>query len=211
MRTARSSARKPGERMREQQSGLGYHHAGQGRGATPQRTVPASQHRVGHNAGLHPEDQPFLTGSMTMQPTNGHVFVQDDELEEDESYYITRPHTSARRYNTTTDGYIIRQGNRKFIVHDELPPVRQRRQLPPLQHDRQEEAQPKPHRINVLVWIVAALCVMLIGFIAFSSLGSWVQAKQDDFTYGQIRHFTTDVVVGHADSVSNPSHFIAEN
>jgi hypothetical protein len=203
--------------LREQQSRLGYQQTGQRNALSNRQQVPveqpASRHRVGHDAGLHPEDQPYVTGSMAAHRAHGQVFVDDEqEIEEDESYYSTHLPTSARRYNTTSDEYIIRQGNRKFVVHDSYPPVRQRRQLPPPHRYRDEQATPKPrHRTSFLVWIGAAICIMLFGFVAFSSLGTWVQAKQDDWTYGQTRHFTMNAVVGHTDSPSNPSHFIAEN
>jgi hypothetical protein len=52
---------------------------------------------------------------------------------------------------------------------------------------------------------------MVIGWIALNALGAWIQAKQDDLTYGQMRHFEINAVVGHSDSVTNPSHFTAEN
>jgi hypothetical protein len=178
-----------------------YRHTGQGqrierqslstREQEQQRQQPAPQHRVGHQAGLHPED--------------------DYELEEDERYYTTRQPTSARRYTTSADDHVIRQGNRKFVIHDEYPPVRQRRLQPPQDHE--EEPEPKPRRhMHFLVWIGAALFIMLFGWIALSALGSWWQAKQDDWTYGiSPRTYQTDAVVGHNDSPGSPTHFIALN
>lgn len=53
---------------------------------------------------------------------------------------------------------------------------------------------------------------MILGWIAFTVLGSWVQAKADDWTYGQNpRHYDIDAVVGHSDSSSSPTHFIGMN
>lgn len=48
-------------------------------------TFPANPQNYGHYAGFHGEDQPYLS----------------DDLEEDERFYVTKPHTSARRYQTT--------------------------------------------------------------------------------------------------------------
>jgi hypothetical protein len=53
--------------------------------------------------------------------------------------------------------------------------------------------------------------VMLIGWIALSSFASWWQVTQDDWHYGRPRTFQTDYVVGHNDSLVNPSHFVALN
>jgi hypothetical protein len=173
-----------------EQTGYPYSQTGQGRPIQRQSLVPqhsASQHRVGHQAGLHPEE--------------------DYELEEDERYYSTRPPTSAVRYRTTAqdEDLIFKQGNKRFVVH---PP--KQRQLPPPPIPKQVNLKYKFH-FHPLVWVGAALFIMIFGFIALNALGSWIQAKQDDLTYGQKRHFEIDAVVGHADTSSNPSHFIAEN
>ncbi len=53
--------------------------------------------------------------------------------------------------------------------------------------------------------------VMVLGWIGMSFLGSWWQTHQDDATYGRPRISQVDTVVGHNDSQSNPSHFIALN
>ena len=51
----------------------------------------------------------------------------------------------------------------------------------------------------------------IIGWLAITILGSLWQSKLDDWTYGMPRTYQTDAVVGHSDSASNSSHFIAEN
>ncbi|HEY6409292.1 MAG TPA: hypothetical protein VIY29_17670, partial [Ktedonobacteraceae bacterium] len=66
-------------------------------------------------------------------------------------------------------------------------------------------------RLHPLVWIGMTLFLMLFGWIALNSLSAWIQAKQDDLVYGQLRHFEVNAVVGHADSSTRPSHFTAEN
>ena len=55
------------------------------------------------------------------------------------------------------------------------------------------------------------MLIMIIGWVAFNALGSWWQTTQDDWHYGRPRTFQTDAVVGHNDSSTNPSHFIALN
>jgi len=66
-------------------------------------------------------------------------------------------------------------------------------------------------RFHWSVYVGVAMLVMLIGWIAFSSLASWWQVTQDDWHYGRPRTFQTDAVVGHNDSDTNPSHFMAVN
>lgn len=62
-----------------------------------------------------------------------------------------------------------------------------------------------------LVFVGIAMLIMIIGWVAFNALGSWWQTTQDDWHYGRPRTFQTDAVVGHNDSLTNPSHFIAMN
>jgi len=62
-----------------------------------------------------------------------------------------------------------------------------------------------------LVFVGIAMLIMIIGWVAFNALGSWWQTTQDDWHYGRPRTFQTDAVVGHNDSSTNPSHFIALN
>lgn len=55
------------------------------------------------------------------------------------------------------------------------------------------------------------MIVMMFGWLAFTTLSNWWQTTQDDWHYGRPRTFQIDAVVGHHDSQSNPSHFIALN
>ena len=66
-------------------------------------------------------------------------------------------------------------------------------------------------RFHWTVYVGAAMLIMLVGWFAFSSLSSWWQVTSDDWHYGRPRTFQTDTVVGHNDSSTNPSHFIALN
>ncbi len=71
--------------------------------------LPASPHNFGHSAGIHGEDQPYMS----------------DDLIDDESYYVTRPPTSAKRYQTTDGNQVIQQGNRRIVIHNQPPPKKQ--------------------------------------------------------------------------------------
>lgn len=158
--------------------------------ATPQelaarRTPPvASTHRAGHYAGLHPEDAPYLSGTVKRNAA--------DEVEEDEAYYPQRMPSSARRYTTTAGQQVIEQENKRIVIHKEPPP--------------------KPHRrFHWLLFVGLALLTMVVGWIAFTLLTNWWQAKQVDWKYGNPRTFQVDQFVGHADSPDHPNHFIAIN
>ncbi len=77
-----------------------------GRVIETERVPVVNTYRAGHNAGLHPEDQPYLT---TPRPP-----VEYDD--------IPRPRSNAIRYTTTQGQPVIQQGNRRYILHNEPPP-----------------------------------------------------------------------------------------
>jgi hypothetical protein len=137
------------------------------------------------------------------------------ELEEGEEYYVTRPHSSVRRYNKpvqhdTLDDVGISKGmpvpprrahtnpypNSGKLSHDEAISGKQN-----WRHDK---------RFPVIAVIVGMLLMAAL-FLTINTLGSWWQIHQDDVTYGRPRTYQVDAVVGHNDSPSNPSHFIFLN
>lgn len=137
----------------------------------------------------------------------------DYEIEEDEDYYVTRPRSSVRRYNQpvqrdTLDDVEISKGasihqrrtratpNSGNLSHDEATSWRQ--------GWRQDKRFP-------LIAIVVGMLLMAALFLMLNTLGSWWQIHQDDATYGRPRTYQVDVVVGHNDSATNPSHFIFLN
>ncbi|SRR6266568_888081 len=147
-----------------------------------EQNLPASPHRAGNYAGVHPEDLPQSSSqvrsraSKQASTTNGGRY---DDIEDGDYGHPTRMPTSARRYNV------------------------------PLLRTRQEEAPPpEKRRIHPLIWVGLALCIMMIGWVAFNGLSSWIHDRQDDLTYGYPRTYQTDANVGHFGRVS---HFICLN
>ena len=66
-------------------------------------------------------------------------------------------------------------------------------------------------RLHWLVFVGGAMLIMVIGWMVLSMFASWWQVTLDDWHYGRPRTYQVDEVVGHNDSLSNPSHFIALN
>ena len=62
-----------------------------------------------------------------------------------------------------------------------------------------------------VVAILLGMVVMALLAMALSAFGSWWRIHQDDMQYGRPRTFQMDAVVGHQDSLSNPTHFIFLN
>jgi hypothetical protein len=145
------------------------------------------------------------------------VVTNEYDLEEDEAYYVTRPHTSARRYDLIQD-QVIQQGNKRYHIRHGSPPAQSRQQYQQQPRQRQEYVEEEEERrrsrrvhFHPLVFIGFFLFAMIGGYIALSAIGQGWQKQQDDWTYGQMRTYQTDAVVGHSDSSTNPSHFIALN
>lgn len=225
--TAYATGRKPGERVSQPSSQkprparqlptheqIAHRYTRAGKGSKQQYIPPqleASRHRVGHYAGFHPEDTPYLSGDMQ----HGAVGADDYALEEDDVYYETRLPTSSRRYQRIPDG-VTKQGSVNVVEHYHEQPLRAHRHLLPPPHSayRDDDAQPheQPHRrFHPFVWLGVFGIFLVLGWLVLTFIVSWWQGVQNDWTYGQLRHFTTDAVVGHNDSSSNPSHFTAEN
>lgn len=139
------------------------------------------------------------------------------EVAEEDEYYVTRPHSSVRRYRQpvqrdTMDDYA--PGQTAFIQRrragsgtsagsgitskaidpspiTSLPRVRRKR----------------------APWLALALGMLLtLGLVVgANTFGSWWQLHQEDATYGMPRTYQTNAVVGHQDSASKPSHFLFMN
>lgn len=137
------------------------------------------------------------------------------DIEEDDSYYTQRPHSSARRYQQsrptgqcTTEAHtlvpqgsaisridafgrpVIRQGNRDYVM---VPA---------------NTARP---RFHWSVFLGLTMLVMVIGWVALSALGTWWTDWRNYSDYGYPRTWQTNAVVGHGDSSAHPSHFVFMN
>jgi hypothetical protein len=172
--------------------------------ARQQAMQEASHHRVGHSSGLHPEDETY-------------------ELIEDDEYYQTRMPTSAIRYQNyqVSPEEVYQSGNTRYHVRYIDVPKRSSRHAqtqlpPPYQRERyaeEVEALPQAKRhIHPVAWFGLFLTLLILGWIGLNFATSWYQGIQNDWTYGQQRHFEINAIVGHNnDSSARPSHFIAEN
>jgi hypothetical protein len=168
----------------------------------------------GHSAGIHPEHRPYITGESSPQ-TRATVTCDaegDYDLEEDDAYYQTRLPTSVRRYHQIPDGSTTK-GRVNVVAHYHDQPLRAHRQPQRERYtEESEHIHPKSHhRIHPLVWIGVFGIFLVFGWFGLNAVTNWYQGVQNDWTYGQQRHFEINAVVGHGDSATNPSHFTAEN
>jgi hypothetical protein len=144
----------------------------------------------------------------------------DYGLEEGDEYYQTRLPTSARRYQVSPE-QIYQSGNTRLHVrYVDVPKRTSRQELPPphqreVETDEVETTIPESNHhkrsIHPLLYLGVGMLAMAALFLLLSSAGAWIQTTKDDLTYGRPRTFQTDAVVGHNDSSTNPSHFIAIN
>lgn len=170
----------------------------------------ASTHYTGHYAGLHGEDTPHVTTADVrshLAPKQARIAYEPDELEAGQ-----RIRGIVRRYNgiPMPDGMLYRQGNEQVYVHRGSPPQRASRG-----QTRTTEDVPvipkRRRRFHPLLFISLIFLLMLLGYVGLNAFGSWWQIHSDDSTYGRPRTFQIDAVVGHGDSPSHLSHFIAIN
>lgn len=66
-------------------------------------------------------------------------------------------------------------------------------------------------RAHPLLLLGIGMIIMLVLWTMLTLAVSWWNTTWDDIHYGRPRTFQTNAVVGHNDSASNPSHFIALN
>lgn len=131
----------------------------------------------------------------------------DAQLNTDQRYYASgnsrqsRAVIPSRRTATQTGLPVVQSSRQRSVYTDDLPPLNYTRRVSSMQG----------FNFHWLVFVGIAMFIMIIGWVAFNALGSWWQTTQDDWHYGRPRTFQTDAVVGHNDSSSNPSHFIAVN
>lgn len=78
-------------------------------------------------------------------------------------------------------------------------------------HTNELEIPDSGQRTHWLVYAGLAMVIMMVGWVVLTGVMNWWQIMQDDWHYGRPRTFQMDMVVGHNDSATNPSHFIALN
>ena len=191
----------------------------QGQPVLPRRQLAAEQERLRRlqlqHASQTRQGQPQQQRKGERHTTAGRG--ADEQTLNEEEYddvWPARLPTSARRYNVpaeqTTWEYM--QGNRKYIVHQGPPPARQ---APPhAQTPRQRavsEELPSRSRAHWMLIFGIGMVAMLALWVLGSMLVNWWSVTQDDWHYGRPRTYQTDAVVGHNDSPTNPSHFLAIN
>lgn len=120
--------------------------------------------------------------------------IADDLPDYEDEWEVPRMPAVTRRYDLTPGEY----------YHQ--PPLRRSAPV------TQTPAAPTPRfKVHWFVYVGIAFILVLIGLMAYGPITTAWQAHTDDVTYGTPRTFQVDAVVGHSDSSSNPSHFIAEN
>ena len=139
----------------------------------------------------------------------------DYELEEDEAYYVTRPHSSARRYNQpqqrdTLDDPDMLKGPYVQPRRSSVSPQTGSGKLSHAAAPSWRQVWRKDKRFP-LVAVIVGMLLMAALYVMLSTFGSWWQIHQDDATYGRPRTYQVNAVVGHSDSANNPSHFIFLN
>ncbi|HEU0001223.1 MAG TPA: hypothetical protein VFQ36_10010 [Ktedonobacteraceae bacterium] len=140
----------------------------------------------------------------------------DFDIEDEDRYYVTKPHTSAIRYD-----HPARRDTLESPVAQPGAVIQRRRSaLNPTTNSgmASKAIAPSPVTKGVryarrfpLVAIILGMAMMALLAFTLSSIGSWWQIHQQDVTYGRPRTFQIDAVVGHSDSAANPSHFIFLN
>ncbi|HLZ55972.1 MAG TPA: hypothetical protein VKR06_03400 [Ktedonosporobacter sp.] len=130
---------------------------------------------------------------------------------DDDVLYNTRPNTSTRRYLPAgaipLDVQVHDRRSRKLTY---LPAPH----TDPYEPAPETEPLPRKHRKrrkHPMFYAGVGMMLMLLFWIGGSMLLNWWSIWQDDIHYGRPRTFSTDAVVGHQDSASHPSHFIALN
>jgi hypothetical protein len=150
--------------------------------------------------------------------TQAEPFLPEDALDgyEDERWPL-RPPSSVRRslpaLPARTSGHPVTTTAAAGV------PVRQERHVPAVlpspAHQDAAAYPPAPRhprrRLHGLVYAGLGMLALLSLWLLLSVVSSWWQDMQNDWRYGRPRTVQTDAVVGHHDSATNPSHFIAIN
>jgi len=169
---------------------------------------------------------------MGASPARKQVLSDDYDIADDDEMYETRSHSSALRYkpqpkpveHDTLEDLNIQKQRGTLIQRRSTPSraaaeggssngIASKAVSSPLKAPKSRVKLGKARKIGllpVLAVFAGMLAVILLanGLMAF---GSWWQVHQDDAQYGRPRTYQFDAVVGHNDSLANPTHFICIN
>ena len=180
------------------------------------------------------------TRRMTGKRGTTHVSSPDIFDEEYDDIWPSRPASSARRYHSDVaeeighaqvdDDLAWSRGElrtmrasrknaipaRRTAVTAPDPTTARHTAVTEDMSEDQWEEEENTHRVRAprmhwLTYVGLAIVVMTVGWAVLNAAYHWWQVTQDDWQYGRPRTYQTDQVVGHNDSASNPSHFIAVN
>lgn len=161
----------------------------------------------------------------------------DDDilLGEDDPYASSppRPHSSAIRLSPQgqaprrRSGDVITETQTRRTSPNNIPPRSTQKQFPsgqptgmiPARPPRQittpydPPALPKRQHRNVhwLLYVGLGMLIALALWVLGLNAVTWGTNEYNNIVYGNPRTFQTDAVIGHNDSPTNPSHFIAIN
>jgi hypothetical protein len=164
---------------------------------------------------------------ITYTDARGRVIATEDEDVEgsDEAWPPRRLPTTARRYDVVSPPTSTpSQGHTRYVLHSDqvvprIPPrATAAPHLSPTPRVTGERATVTPprrprgrFRLHPLLWLGVGMLAMLALWMAISALMAWWSVTQDTLRYGYPRTAHYDVVVGHDDSASHPTHLIAMN
>ncbi len=113
----------------------------------------------------------------------------DYPVEEDDTYYVTRPPTSAVRYQQPRQ-QVIQRGNKRIVIHNEPPPKR---------------------HMHWSFILGLGMLLALALWIGASEALAWWNTHQLDSLSGMPRTYQTDAIVYPSDTSDHPSHYIFLN
>jgi hypothetical protein len=181
----------------------------------------------------HPDWEPY---AREVQPPTRNT--QADVVEQDfaDDPRPGRLPNSSRRYAPLPGQKRVEYEYQDEIVHTTVPPRRSAQrtphpnrnrvqppdviEAPPARSRYTEEPQagrPRRHglfgsfRSHPVLWLGFGMLLMLGLWQGLTALGNWWQVHQDDATYGRPRTAQYDVVLGHNDDSTHPTHIIAVN
>ncbi len=182
------------------------------------RRTPAQQVRVTEEGMQGGEEYDDMWPARTPTSTRRYQNVPDVRTEMGRRQVDAQQVAIQKHY--TTGNNLERRATvppRRTVTQSSIPAIQGNRQ----RHVYTDDMTPQSSivrsrgtsrvRFHWLVFVGLAMFIMIIGWVAFNALGSWWQVTQDDWHYGRPRTFQTDAVIGHDDSASTPSHFMAIN